>query len=146
MKTVAKYNVNKGVSTVLTIGTPFVTLACCGDLFIHRSDTAISAAAVFAILIAILFFKDKMMDKWKTPSALVLSIITLVFVLIAENLLIPLKYVSIASIIACTIDEFTFKRIYKDIENEYPNTLQKYKKFGFVFTSTDVLLASKETE
>ena len=79
MKTVAKYNTFKGVSTGLTIGTPIVTLICCGEMFVHRSDTAISAAGIFAILFSFLFFKDKIIEKFKSPSALVLSIAILVF-------------------------------------------------------------------
>ena len=59
MKNVAKYNIFKGVSTLLTFGTPLLTLSCCGDFFVHRSETAISAAGIFAIVICLLLFKDK---------------------------------------------------------------------------------------
>ena len=79
MRAVAKYNTFKGVSTVLSVGTPIVTMACCGDFFIHRSDTAISAAGIFAILIAGLFFKDKLAEKFKSPSALVIAIIGFIY-------------------------------------------------------------------
>ena len=51
MKTVAKYNICKGVSDVLTLGTPITTLLLCSDFFIHRSDTAISAAGIFVIIV-----------------------------------------------------------------------------------------------
>ena len=48
------------------MGTPIITLACCGDFFVERPATAISAAGVFAILIALLFAKDKLAEKIKT--------------------------------------------------------------------------------
>ena len=59
MKPIAKYNTYKGVSTVLTVGTPIITLACCSDMFVHRSETAISAAGMFGLLLAALLLKDK---------------------------------------------------------------------------------------
>ena len=64
MKTVAKYNTFKGISTLLTAGTPFISLLSCSELFVHRSETAISAAGVFAMLFAILFFKDKLLENF----------------------------------------------------------------------------------
>ena len=64
MKPVAKYNTCKGVSTVLTVGTPIITLLCCGDMFVHKSSTAISAAGMFGILIAALFLKDKIAENF----------------------------------------------------------------------------------
>lgn len=137
---VLKYNLFKGLSTTLSVGTPIVTLACCGEMFIHRSDTAISAAGVFAILLACLFFKDKIAEKFKTPSAFVLSAVVFVLVLLVENLMLPVKYVCIATMAMSGIDELTFKRFYKTIEGSFPPLADQYKHFGFLFTTTKNLI------
>ena len=140
MKAVSKYNLCKGVSTVLTVGTPIVTLACCGDMFVHRSDTAISAAGLFAILIALIFCKDKVVEVFKAPSALILSAVVFALILLVENIMLPVKYVCIATIIASGVDELTVKRVYKKIESLLPESCSTYKHFGFIFTTTDKLL------
>jgi hypothetical protein len=140
MKNVAKYNLFKGVSTILTLGTPIVTLISCGELFIHRSDTAISAAGIFAIIIVLLLFKDKIAENWKMPSAFVLSTAIFILVLLIENIILPIKYVCIATMISTAIDEFTFKRFYKSTELLLPKEAETFKHFGFIFTTTDKLL------
>ena len=140
MKTVAKYNTCKGVSTALSVGTPLITLACCGDFFIYRSDTAISAAGIFAILIAMLFFKDKIAEKFKSPSALVVSLVVLILILLVENILYPIKCVCIATIAACGVDELTFKSWYKKIEKGLPEDSDIYKHFGFIFATTKTVM------
>lgn len=139
-KSVLKYNAFKGVSTLLTVGTPLITLACCGDMFVHRSETAISAAGVFALLIAALFFKDKIAEKFKSPSALVISISVLILCVLIENIILPIKYVCIATIAASGIDELTFKSWYKKVERSFPVRIDDYKHVGFVFTSTQKLI------
>lgn len=139
-KSVLKYNVFKGVSTLLTVGTPLITLACCGDMFVHRSETAISAAGVFALLIAALFFKDKIAEKFKSPSALVISISVLILCVLIETIILPIKYVCIATIAASGIDELTFKSWYKKVERSFPVCIDDYKHVGFVFTSTQKLI------
>lgn len=146
MKTVAKYNTFKGVSTVLTVGTPLITLACLGDFFVHRAETAISAAGVFALLIAALFFKDKLAEKFKSPSALVLSVAVLVLCILVEHIILPIKYVCIATIAASGIDELTFKQWYKRIEAQFPECAQDYKRVGFVFASTKKLIEEAQSE
>ena len=146
MRAVAKYNTFKGVSTALTIGTPIATLACCGDFFVHRADTAISAAGIFSILIASLFLKDKIAENFKSPSALILSAIILVLVCMVENIIFPIKCVCIATIAACGVDELTFKRWYKQIERAFPQGANDYKHFGFLFTSSQNLLGDPKTE
>lgn len=143
MRAVAKYNTFKGVSTALTIGTPIATLACCGDFFVHRADTAISAAGIFSILIASLFLKDKIAETFKSPSALILSAIILVLVCMVENIIFPIKCVCIATIAACGIDELTFKRWYKQLERTFPQGANDYKHFGFIFTTSQNLLDNK---
>lgn len=146
MKTVAKYNIFKGVSTLLTIGTPIVTLLLCGDFFIHRSDTAISVAGVFAILISLLFCKDKLAEHWKMPSAFVLSTILCVLTFVIESIIIPIKYVCICTMLTTGIDELSFKRLYKHIEAQLPEQATAYMHIGFLFTTTKHLLSvTKET-
>ena len=140
MKPVCKYNLYKGVSTVLTVGTPIITLISCSDLFVHRSDTAMSAAGMFTLLIAALFFKDKIMEKFKVPSAFVISLVSLILICVVESILVPVKYVCIATMIASGIDELTFKRFYKMIESTMPENINLSKRFGFIFGSSDKLL------
>lgn len=141
MKQVAKYNTYKGVSTVLTIGTPMVTLACCGDFFVHRSDTAISAAGMFSLFIVLLLFKDKFAEKWKMPSAFILSLVMFILLIMVEKIMLPMKYVCIATMISTGIDELTFKRFYKQIELLLPEQAQAFKHIGFIFTTTKNLEA-----
>ena len=129
---VCKYNTFKGVSTALTIGTPFVTLLCFGDFLVERSETAISAAGIFTLLIVALFFKDKLVEKFKSPSALIVAVAVLVIVVLTENLILPVKYVCIATIAACGVDELTFKRWYKQIEKKFPEQAKDYKHIGFI--------------
>ena len=142
MKPVAKYNIFKGVSTLLTIGTPIVTLSCCGDFFIHRTDTSISAAGMFVLILLIGLFKDKLAENFKMPSAFILSTVCLVLVCLVENIMIPIKYVCIATMIATGVDEVTCKRIYKNVELKLPASAQSSKHFGFLFTSSDKLSMS----
>ncbi len=131
MTKIAKYNICKGVSTVLTFGTPIVTMACVGDMFVERSSAAISGAAVFAILLAALLTKDKLAEKFKAPSALIVAVAAFVFCVIVENILLPLKIIAFATIIACCVDELTFKSMYKRVEMAVPDNAQTYKRFGF---------------
>lgn len=146
MKQVGKYNTFKGISTLLTIGTPIITLACCGDFFVERPATAISAAGVFAILIALLFVKDKLAEKIKTPSAFIISAAVLVIIVVVENILLPMKYVCIATMIASGVDELTFKRMYKALECKMPQCWQAYEHFGFIFAKTQDIFDEVQKE
>ena len=139
MKQVAKYNIYKGVSTAITVGTTLATLICCSDLFIHQSETAISAAGIFAIVLTVLLFKDKIVENWKMPSAFVLSVAIFILILLVENIIQPVKYVCIATIVSSGVDEITFKRLYKGLELMFPKEYKKYKHLGFLFTSTEKL-------
>lgn len=141
MKQVAKYNMFKGVSIALTIGTPIVTLACFGDFFIHRSDTAISAAGMFALFIVLLLFKDKLAENFKMPSAFIVSLSMFILLIMVEKIIMPMKYVCIATIIATGVDELTFKRFYKQIESILPQSVKAFKHAGFIFTTTKNLEA-----
>lgn len=136
MQSVSKYNLYKGVSTVLTVGTPIVTLLACGEMFVHRSETALSAAGVFTLLLISLFAKDKLASSFKTPSALIVAVAVLVLTLLLENILLPMKYVCVTTIAACGVDELTFKRFYKLLEKKLPESATSYKHIGFLFTTT----------
>ena len=146
MKQVGKYNTFKGISTLLTMGTPIITLACCGDFFVERPATAISAAGVFAILIALLFAKDKLAEKIKTPSAFIISAAVLVIIVVVENIILPMKYVCIATMIASGVDELTFKRMYKALECKMPQCWQAYEHFGFIFAKTQDIFEEVQKE
>lgn len=146
MKQVGKYNTFKGISTLLTMGTPIITLACCGDFFVERPATAISAAGVFAILIALLFAKDKLAEKIKTPSAFIISAAVLVIIVVVENIILPMKYVCIATMIASGVDELTFKRMYKALECKMPQCWQAYEHFGFIFAKTQDIFDEVQKE
>ena len=136
MKRIGKYNLYKGISTLLTLGTPIATLASCSDLFVHRSDTAVSAAGIFALLLTALFMKDKLAENLKVPSAFVLSGICLILLLMVESIIQPLKYVCITTLCVSGLDELTFKRLYKKIEAGLPDGTDTNKMFGFMFTTT----------
>lgn len=146
MKQVGKYNTFKGISTLLTMGTPIITLACCGDFFVERPATAISAAGVFAILIALLFAKDKLAEKIKSPSAFIISAAVLIIIVVVENILLPMKYVCIATMIASGVDELTFKRMYKALECKMPQCWQAYEHFGFIFAKTQDIFDEVQKE
>lgn len=146
MKEVGKYNTFKGISTLLTMGTPIITLACCGDFFVERPATAISAAGVFAILIALLFAKDKLAEKIKSPSAFIVSAAVLIIIVVVENILLPMKYVCIATMIASGVDELTFKRMYKALECKMPQCWQAYEHFGFIFAKTQDIFDEVQKE
>lgn len=138
MTTVTKYNLCKGASTLCTIGTPIITMCCCSDFFISQPDTAISATGVFAILLSLLFAKDKLAENFKMPSAFIVSIVTLILILMIESIIVPIKYVCIATMCTTGIDEITFKRMYKNIDCKLSN--KNVNKFaGFITTSSNNL-------
>ena len=150
MKPVAKYNICKGISTVLTLGTPITTLAICGAEIITPAGK-ISFAGVMVILITLLFAKDKLAENFKVPSAFVVSIVGLMLILLIENILVPIKAVFIATMITSGIDELTFKNFYKQIEMLLPEQAKAFKKVGFIFASSEKILSfvpeqNKETK
>ena len=139
MKIVSKYNTTKAASTLLTMGTPIVSLFSCSELYVHRSDTAISVAGVFAILLSILFFKDKIAENFKLPSPFVISVAGLAIILLIESIMDPLKIVFVSTIAATGVDAVTFRRIYKNIEKDLSESADKYKKLGFIIAkSSDI--------
>ena len=139
MKAVGKYNLFKGLSTVLTVGTPLLTLFVNSRFFVHRADSAISAAGVVALLISAFFLKDKLAENFKFPSPFILAAILLVVILFVESILQPMKEVCFMTLLVTGCDELTFKRIYKRIGLLLPKSSEAYKQFGFIFAKTDNL-------
>ena len=142
MKAIGKYNLTKGLSTLLTIGTPIATLAACAGTFLKSPHATMSATGIFAILIAALFLKDKIAENFKMPTPLVISIAVFILVILIESIIQPIKFVCIATMIACGVDELTFKRIYIRIETFLPKGAETYKIVGFYFTSTDKMIST----
>ena len=136
MKSIGKYNLAKGISTLLTIGTPIATLACCAGTFLETPQQTISATGIFALLIAALFLKDKIAENFKMPTPLVVSFVVFVLVILVESIIQPIKFVCIATMISCGVDELTCKRIYSRIEGFLPKGCENFKMFGFYFTTT----------
>ena len=137
MKNVAKYNLCKGASTVATFGAPLGTLFACGDFIVQRPSTSISAAGVFAIILLLFFFKDKIAENFKIPPAGVLCLALFIVICLVEKILLPIKIVCLVTMVTSGIDEFTFKRIYKSIEQKLPTGAADYKHLGFIFSTTD---------
>lgn len=137
MKIVSKYNTCKAASTILTAGTPILSLLSCSDLYVHRSETAISAAGVFAVLFALLFAKDKLLENFKVPSPFVISIIGLIVIVMIESIIDPLKIVFISTVAATGVDTVTFRHMYKSMETSLPQSVNAYKHFGFIFTKSE---------
>lgn len=137
MKFVSKYNTCKAVSTLLTVGTPVISLASCSDLYVHRSESAISAAGIFAILFAILFIKDKLFENFKIPSPFVISIVGLIVIVMIESIIDPLKTLFVSTVVATGVDTITFRHIYKTMESSMPESAKKFTHFGFIFTKSE---------
>lgn len=146
MGVVARYNIYKSISTILTIGAPLLSLASCSELFVHRSETAISAAGVFAILFALLFFKDKLLENFKAPSPLIISICGLIILHLIENIIYPMKIVFWVTVVSTGIDELTFRRLYKGIERTFGDGLNDYKRFGFLFIRSSALTGGNDEQ
>lgn len=136
MGNIAKYNTFKAISTLCTIGAPIATLASCSELFVHKAGTSLSAAGVFALLISVFFAKDKILENFKAPSAFLLSFVAFIFIIMIENILLPMKTVCIVTMITAGIDELTFKNFYKRIKLSLPKEVDAYQHFGFLFTTS----------
>lgn len=136
---VAKYNIFKGVSTLLTVGAPIATLSACSNFFVETTGRSISAAGVFALLIAALLFKDKLAEEFKMPSAMVISGVSLVLIIMIEQILAPIKLVCMVTLISSGVDKITFERFYKAQEILLPEQSKAFKFAGFMFTTTKKL-------
>ena len=134
-----KYNLFKGFSTALTFLTPILTASFCGE-FWDTPERTMSTTSVFACLISLFFAKDKLAEKFKSPTAVVIALIVFVFCIISELIIKQLKIVSLATLIACVVDEVTFKKLYINVEKQF----EESSKFcGFV---TSVKIKEVELE
>lgn len=140
MKSVAKYNLFKGLSTVCTMGTPLITLLLCGDFIKKTPNASVSASGVFVLLLMFMFFKDKILENFKMPPTFILCLIIFIGVVLIENILMPIKTICIVTMATSGIDEFTFKKFYKKLERSFPDNVDDYKHVGFIFTTTSNLL------
>lgn len=143
MKLVAKYNVFKALSSLLTISTPILTLLSCSELFVHRSDTAISTAGIVTIVISVLIFKDKILENFKMPSPFLFSAIALVLIVCIESIIYPIKCVLVSTCVVTGVDTLTFRRIYKNAEKFLPDKAEKFKNFGFIIAKTDTIMGDR---
>lgn len=141
---VAKYNIYKAISTLLTVGTPMATLLACGDSFLQSPKSTVSAAGVFMLLFSILLFKDKMLEHFKMPSATIIALVILILVMLIENILAPIKIMCIMTIAASGIDKLTFDPMYHAIEKALGDEAQIYKHFGFLFCKSATVEALRE--
>lgn len=132
MKDVGKYNLFKSISLLLTAGTPLLTMSAFSEFIVYSSKASISVTGMIAILLAALFFKDKIVENFKVPSPFLISAIIFGIIIFVESIMVPMKYTCVATMIACGIDELTFKRMYKQIETRLPEKASAYKKFGFL--------------
>ena len=136
MKDIFKYNLSKGISLLLTVGTPITIVILCSDFIVHSSAASISMTGVIALLFSALFLKDKIAENVKFTSPFIIASILFVSILLLESILIPMKYACLGTIIASGIDELTCKRIYKQTEKFLPETAEVYKHFGFYICKT----------
>lgn len=139
MSNLAKYNISKGVSTVLTMGTPIVSMFCCGDFFVKKTSASISAVGIVCILFVLLFTKDKIAENWKVPSAMIVAGIIFALTSMVKAIIEPIQIISFVTFIACTLDEATVKSLYKRYELLLPASASVYKKFGFIFATMNML-------
>lgn len=145
MKSVAKYNIFKGISTLLTVGTPVVTLACCGDFIVHRTDTAFSTAGVIAIIFSAYMLKDKIAENFKPP-LWAACLIGIVIIEIIKSIIMPVEIVLITTAAATGLDTVTFDKFCKQMYKHFPESTEEKTHFGFIFTHTKTLLEQNEVE
>lgn len=140
MTNVAKYNITKGISTALTMGTPIVSTLCCADFFKQNAGTSISGLGILALLFVLLFTKDKLAENLKVPSAMVVAGIVFVLTTMVAQVAQAVQVISGATFIAASLDEITCKKLYKALEQRLPDISQTHKFFGFMWVKYDTLL------
>lgn len=146
MNKVAKYNTFKVISTILTGGTPVATLLICGG-GLTSMQQSVSFVGTVALFLTFFIFKDKIMEEFKSPTALKLALIGFICVTLFKDIITTMQYVFLATIVASTIDELTFKHFYKVIEAKLPEGAEAYKFLGFLWTTTQKMEAElKEDE
>lgn len=146
MKLVGKYNTFKGLSLAISAGVPLTTAALVSDFFVETTTTSISTAGVIALLICGLILKDKLLEQFKSPTAFKISVALLMIVLLIESIIMPMKYVLIAAVVALGVDTIFFKRMYTITESQLPEKREMYKHLGFIFCKTETLIGETTDE
>lgn len=144
MTNVTKYNICKGVSTALVLGTPIITMFCCGDFFVGDPGKSVSSLGVLTLLFVLLFTKDKIAEHWKTPSAMVIAAIVFILCSMVKNIIVPIQIVSGLTLCAASLDEITTKSLYKRYELLLPENAKAHKVFGFIVVSLEKLLEEEK--
>ena len=140
MKTVAKYNTVKGVSTTLNVGAPFIALLSCGDFIVEQPSRAISTAGIVVLIITFFLLKDKILEALKIKPVMVFSGLVLILACLLENIIGPVKIVCIVALAVSGVDTITFERWYKSIEKQLPEIAKDKKHFGFIFAKTQTIM------
>lgn len=140
MKIVSKYNLFKALSILETCVPSLLVALSYKDSVVSSSGASISFVGIIGVLMALLFFKDKIAENFKMPSPFIVASILFLIIILIENLLIPVKFTCLVVMISCGIDELTFKRIYKKIEYQMPDKSEAHKFMGFYTCKSDTLL------
>lgn len=144
MKPVLKYNMLKGISIFLTLGTPSITMILLNSVLADTPLGGISIIGVLGVLFGVFFAKDKIAENMKMPSPLVAAVILLAILLLLEGILVLAKYTCAITAVICGIDELTFKSWYKRLEKDtsatYNVNLADYKKLGFIIGTSKKIL------
>ena len=146
MKEIGKYNLFKALSIMLTVVPPLFVAYCFGNMIVYDTRASISLAAIIAIITALFFLKNKILENFKVPSIFVIALILFILLITVEQIIVPAKWVCGTVVICCGLDELIFKRIYKRIEALLPQKREAYKHFGFYFCKTSKLMGDTNNE
>lgn len=146
MREVGKYNLFKGLSMLITCIPTLAVAFSYGDVIVKDVGASMSLAAIIGIFFAALFLKNKIAENFKIPSTFVIATALFIIVVLVEKILLPVKSTCLTVMIACGIDELSFKRIYKRIELKLPENREVYKHFGFYICKTETLLGKVQDE
>ena len=140
MSNVAKYNLFKFLSMLITSIPIIAVTFYYSDVIVQSSGASVSVTGIVAILLIGLFFKNKIAENFKIPSPFIISAALFVTILLVEQVLLPAKYTCLTAMLACGVDELTFKNVYKRVELLLPDKKKAYKHFGFYFCRTSTLM------
>ena len=90
--------------------------------------------------------KNKIAENFKLPSPFIIATVLFIVIILIESILIPAKYTCLVVMIACGIDEISFKRIYQRIEILLPEKKEAYKHLGFYFCKTETMIGDNTNE
>ena len=143
MGEVGKYNIFKTLSILITCIPTLVVAFSYSDVIVCSSGASISSAGIIGIFIAFLFLKNKIAENFKMPSPFVAAAILFGIIILIEQILLPVKFTCLTVMIACGIDELSFKRIYKRIEFLMPEKSKAYKHLGFYIVKSKTLIGEE---